>query len=83
MLLTDVLSLFAIAVSASPAQGPISIPRKQPSTKYFDIQVAFRFPVALLRLVLTAITFQAHRGGRGNTIENTLPSFAWFVSLRL
>jgi hypothetical protein len=20
---------------------------------------------------------QAHRGGRGNTVENTLPSFAW------
>ena len=22
-------------------------------------------------------TLQAHRGGRGNTVENTLPAFAW------
>jgi hypothetical protein len=30
-------------------------------------------------LEIDRIYLQAHRGGRGNTIENTLPSFAWRV----
>ncbi|KAG8220003.1 hypothetical protein J3R82DRAFT_1011 [Butyriboletus roseoflavus] len=24
---------------------------------------------------------QAHRGGRGNTVESTLPSFAWYAGV--
>ena len=47
MLFTDLLSLFAIAVSASPAQDPISIPRKQPRTKFFDIQVGYHLRAPL------------------------------------
>ena len=63
---------------ASPAQRPLA-----PSTSYhrfFDVQVRRdRFPASFYVLICVVHRGQAHRGGRGNTIENTLPSFAWCV----
>ncbi|KAF8480658.1 PLC-like phosphodiesterase [Gautieria morchelliformis] len=47
----------ALAVAATPYQGPLSLPKKTGHNRFFDIQ--------------------AHRGGRANTIESTLPAFAW------
>ncbi|KAF8898436.1 PLC-like phosphodiesterase [Infundibulicybe gibba] len=45
---------------------------------YSQIQAAFGSPVQL-RPRSSPFDLQGHRGGRGDTIENTLPSFAWGI----
>ncbi|KAH9945626.1 PLC-like phosphodiesterase [Amylocystis lapponica] len=53
-----------LLIMASPAQRPIpELPSASGHRRFYDIQAT-----------MTSI---AHRGGRGNTVENTLPSFAW------
>lgn len=37
-------------------------------------QLALAGPLAVRQ---TPYDIQGHRGGRGHTVENTLPSFAW------
>ena len=45
--------------------------------RFFDVQVLEAF-IQHLRIIFNG-RVQAHRGGRGNTIENTLPAFAQYV----
>lgn len=48
------------------------------NNKPYDVQVCISSLTASIRLTQDTPQ-QAHRGGRGNTVESTLPSFAWYA----
>lgn len=69
-------ALVPVAASLSPSQDVLDQTGRRPGGEIYDIQVC-RF-TSLIRSLLNIFNdAQAHRGGRGNTVENTLPSFAW------
>ena len=78
---SEALLLVASASPASPAQVPLDVGRStaQGSSRFYDVQVCSQIASSMsLRTDDTVPRrAQAHRGGRGNTVENTLPSFAW------
>ncbi|KAG6381387.1 hypothetical protein JVT61DRAFT_5801 [Boletus reticuloceps] len=63
-------------VLASPAQETFVS-----NNKPYDVQVCIYFLLVDQR-PLHKIPSQAHRGGRGNTVENTVQSFAWYANIR-
>ncbi|KIJ68638.1 hypothetical protein HYDPIDRAFT_165390 [Hydnomerulius pinastri MD-312] len=59
--------LNAVLVLASPTQESLTSSITPGfNSKFFDVQLTIG---------------QAHRGGRGNTVESTLPSFAWYSAV--
>ncbi len=67
----------AMLIVASPAQRPLDSAALQRHDRFYDVQVSRdNFLDAYSYSSLLPLS-QAHRGGRGNTVENTLPSFAW------
>ena len=67
----------ALLLVALPAQERLA--RWIPQSRFYDVQVRQPIVSKLRACCLTRRVFrpQGHRGGRGNTVENTLPSFAW------
>lgn len=72
-LIFAVLQVFFVL--ASPAQETFVV-----SNKPYDIQVRF-FLFSLTSARFSRSPAQAHRGGRGNTVESTLPSFGWYAGV--
>ena len=83
MLPTIILWLVTVVLpaAATPYQGLLSLPKNSGHNRFFDIQVRKWTCIALC--LVADIGYQAHRGGRANTIESTLPSFAWYMVVDL
>jgi len=63
-------------VSGSPTQDPLSV---NSNKKFYDVQV--HIPCSPGSRLFSLAVSQAHRGGRGNTVESILPSFAWYSDI--